>query len=411
VNRRGFLKQSAALAGGVALYGAATVGAQNNPPSERIRYALLGCGGMGAGHLDTTLRLKKNGYPVEVVAVCDVYAPRAEAGAQKAGAKAYSDYRRVLERNDIDAVSIASPDHWHVRMTIEAAESGKDVYCEKPMTHWRDLTGATQVVDVISRTKRVMQVGTQGLSDSIWEDIAAKIKAGVIGKLIHVQASDMRNGPIDLYDPRSDDGVAKPGTNLDWGQWLGPAPKRPYHPGRYFAFRSFWDYSGGVGSDFMPHLLTPLAKAMGLDFPKQISAIGGQYAYTGDGREVPDVFNLLIEYPNGPTVYLVAGIANAVSLPTVIRGHSGTVYPRQSPGALIRPELDVAPNAEEIKIERTRGESHEEHFKDDFNCVKSRQKPRSDEQLGLRVMAALNLGIHSYHLGRTIEFKPELIGL
>ncbi|MEK7685618.1 MAG: Gfo/Idh/MocA family oxidoreductase [Verrucomicrobiota bacterium] len=404
LTRRQFLRQSSAVAGGLALYGAATADARAaGSPNERIRYALIGCGGQGNGHLDSVMKLKAGGYPVEIVAVCDVYAKRAEEAARKTGGKACADYRQVLEQKDIDAVGIAAPDHWHCKLVIEAADAGKDIYCEKPMTHWRDLTEPRRMVEAVARNKRVLQVGTQGMSEGIWEPIAEKIKAGAIGKVVHAQSSDMRNYSVGLYDPKSDDGVAKPGVNLDWDQWLGPAPKHAYECGRFFAFRCYWDYSGGVGTDFLPHLLTPLAFAMNLGFPRRVSALGGQCAYKG-GREIPDIYNLLIEYAEGTTVYLMAGIANSTPIPTVIRGHEATVHVHKGPGAMILPEQAVKPGGEEVSIPQTRGGSVEEHYRNFFDCVKSRQKPRSNELLAHRVMTALNLGIHSFRTGRTWEY-------
>jgi predicted dehydrogenase len=392
------------LAGGLALYGAVRTGARAaDSPNERLRYALIGCGGQGMGHLDSVMKLKKSGYPVEVVAVCDVYDNRLEAAAKKTGGQPHKDYRRVLDLKDLDAVGIATPDHWHCRMVIEAADAGKDVYCEKPFSHWRDLTETRRMVDAITRNRRVLQVGTQGMSESIWDEIAGKIQAGAIGKVVHAQASDMRNYSVGLYDPKSDDGAARPGVNLDWDQWLGPAPKHAYECGRFFAFRCYWDYSGGTGTDFLPHLLTPLAHAMGLGFPHRVTALGGRRAYLGD-REIPDMFNLLIEYPEGPTVYLASSIANSVNLPMVIRGHLATVYPHKGPGATLMPEQATNAKAEEVSIANTRPGTVEEHYRNFFDCVKSRQRARSHERLAHRVMTAINLGIHSYRTGRTWEY-------
>ncbi|MBM3496981.1 MAG: Gfo/Idh/MocA family oxidoreductase, partial [Armatimonadetes bacterium] len=256
MNRREFLARTA----GSAAIASSAIRASAAP---RVNIATIGCGGMGNAHLDTLLRLREQGL-VNIVAVCDVYDPRAQAAAAKAGARAYRDYRKVLEDGSIDAVSIATPDHWHAKITIEAAEAGKDVYCEKPMTYWRDLRAPRDVARTIARTKRVMQVGTQGMSGDIWELCHERIKAGALGKLIHAQASDCRNGPIGLYSPKSADPNAKPGVNLDWNLWLGPAPKHAYEPGRFMAFRSYWDYSGGTATDFFPHTLTPPIRTMGL---------------------------------------------------------------------------------------------------------------------------------------------------
>ncbi len=403
LTRRTFLKGSAAVAGGVALLGADTLAAETSP-NERIRIATIGCGGMGNAHISALLALKNAGYPVEIVAVSDVYQPRLDAAVARTGGTPYKDYRKILERNDIDAVSIASPDHWHSRMAIDAADAGKDVYCEKPMTHWRNLKEAQDIVAAIARNKRVMQVGTQFMSSSIWEETNARIRTGAIGKLIHAQASDLRNGPIGVYDPKANDGKADPTTNLDWNMWLGPAKKRAYEPGRFFAFRSFWDYSGGCGTDFFPHVLTPLVRTMDLKFPKRVSATGGQYQLN-DGREIPDIFTITMEYPEGPSVLLIASLATGAGLPMVIRGHEGTIN-LELGSAVIEPQGAVVQGGQRVEIKAQRTYSLEEHFRDFLDCVKSRQKPRSNEVIGNYIMTALHMGIHSFQKGKVMEFDP-----
>ena len=403
ISRRKFLQQSAMAAGGVALLGGRTLAAED-APSERIRIATIGVGGMGNAHISALLNLKNGGYPVEIVGVCDVYQVRLDAAAERTGGTPYKDYRKLLERKDIDAVSIASPDHWHSRMVVDAADAGKDVYCEKPMTHWKNLKEAQDIVAAIVRNKRVMQVGTQFMSGSIWEEVHERIAAGAIGKLIHAQASDMRNGPIGVYDPKSNDGKADPTTNLDWEMWLGPAKKRPWEPGRFFAFRSFWDYSGGGGTDFFPHVLTPLIRTMGLTFPKRVTATGGQYQLK-DGREIPDIFTVTIEYPDGPSVLLIAALANNSGLPMMIRGYEGTISLSLS-SATIDPQKAVVGEKASEEIKAKRGMSLEEHFKDFLDCTRTRQKPRSNEMLGYHVMTALHMGIHSFMKGRAMDFDP-----
>jgi hypothetical protein len=409
MNRRRFLRQSATLAAGAGLLASSSrraLRAQAAGPvgaNERINMATIGCGGMGNGHLRTLLGLREQGL-VNIVAVCDVYEPRARAAADTTGARPYADYRKVLEDKDIDAVSIATPDHWHARIAIDAADSGKDVYCEKPMTHWRRLSEAQSIVSAIARNKRVMQVGTQGMSDSIWEQAAEYIKRGGLGDLIHAQASDMRNGHIGVYDPTRTDGNIKPGENLDWNMWLGPARKRPFEPGRFLSFRVFWDYSGGVCTDFFPHILTPLVRTMGLTFPKRAVSSGGLYHYE-DGRETPDVHRLVLEYPEGPSILLLGGVANNTGIPTLIGGYEATMK-FEGPGAVIEPQPPAKERQRE-EIARERGGSLEEHFKDFLSCIKTRQKPRSHEMLGYYVMTALHMGVKSYLNRGVYEFDAE----
>lgn len=409
VNRRDFLKLSASGAVGAAALAAAgsVAGAQEaDQPDRLVRVGTIGCGGMGNGHLGAMMRLKEAGEPVEIVAVCDVYDVRLQAAAKRTGARLYKHYKELLAADDVDAVSIATPDHWHARIACDALDMGKDVYCEKPMTYWKDLHQAQQIVEQVASNGRVLQVGTQGMSDDIWDVVGARIKEGAIGTLVHAQASDMRNGPIAVYSPLTNDGQAKPGVNLDWDAWLGPAPKRPWEPGRYFAFRSFWDYSGGTGTDFFPHILTPLVHTMGLSFPHRVTASGGLYAWD-DGREVPDIFSLMIEYPGGPSVLLASSLSTDAGLPMIIRGKNATVS-FGGPGATIEPERSAGDAAKREELARTRGGSLEEHWKDFLRCVRTREKPRSNEIIGYHVMTALHMGIHSYHTGRTMEFDPDV---
>jgi predicted dehydrogenase len=401
-DRRAFLKQTAA--GGAALAWAASPALAKAGASERLGVAVIGCGAMGSAHLETLIALRDKGW-VNIVAVCDVFDKRLEAAKKRSGAKAFGDYRRVLELKDVDAVAIATPDHWHVPMTIAAAAADKDIYCEKPMTHWKDLQEAKDVVAAIARNKRVMQVGTNGLSDSQFEQAAERIAAKALGKLIRAQASDQRNGPISVYSPKTNDPDAQPGKSLDWDQWLGSAPKREYESGRYFAFRSFWDYSGGVATDFFPHLLTPLVAIMGLTFPKRVAASGGLY-YWKDGREVPDVFDLVLEYPAGPTIHLAAGLANDSNFPMQIQGQRATLTFGGN-GFAIDPQMSAAGQAQREEIKSTRPGSLEEHWRDFLTAVHTRKKPRSHELHGYHVMTALHMGVRSYREGKVFEFDAE----
>jgi len=401
IDRREFLKGSAVAAAGAAVLGMAAPSALG--ANERVNVATIGCGGMGHAHIGTLVGLRDKGL-VNIVAVCDVWDKRLDSAVSLTRGMRYRDYRYVLDRKDVDVVTIATPDHWHAPITIDALNAGKDVYCEKPMTYWGDLSLPKRVVEAVARNRRVMQVGTQGMSDSIWEQASERIKAGAIGKLMHAQSGDMRNGPIGLYEPASNDPDAKPGVNLDWDLWLGPAPKRPWDHGRYFAFRSFWDYSGGTGTDFFPHNLTPLLRAMGLTFPHRVSASGGLYALK-DGREVPDIFSLTIEYPDGPSVLLMSAVGCSYGIPTLIRGHEATMT-FDGPGAVIHPDASLVGEKPEEQIQRQRGASLEEHFTDLLGCVKTRNKPRSNEVFGYHVMTALHMGIRAYRDNAVYEFDP-----
>jgi predicted dehydrogenase len=402
LNRRRFLKR-AGLAGAALSLPSVQALAQGKA-GERVSVAVVGCGGMGNAHIGTLLRLRQAGL-VAIRAVCDVFSRRVEAARSQTGAEGFKDYRQVLDLKDVDAVLIATPDHWHAPITVAAASAGKDVYCEKPMTYWKDLGDARRVVEAIARHQRVMQVGTNGISDSQYEQAADLVRGGALGRLIHAQASDLRNGPIGVYSPGTNDLAAEPGKTLDWDLWLGPAPRRPYEPGRYFAFRSFWDYSGGVATDFFPHLLTPLVSVMGLKFPQRVTASGGRY-FWDDGREVPDIFNLLIEYEGGPSVYLAGGLANDTNLPMLIRGQKATLT-FGGPGFIVEPQRSAGNQGQRQEVARQRPGSLDEHWKDFLRCVHSREKPRSHEVYGYYVMAALHMGVRSYLEGKVFSFDRD----
>lgn len=412
MDRRTFIENSAKAAAGAAALTAVSPRRGRTAPDENeiVNVGLIGLGGMGSGHLRNLISMHKQNEGVRPIAVCDVYDKRREqAVALTDGeAKPYKDYRKLLENKDIDAVLIATPHHWHAPMTIDAAEAGKDIYCEKPMTHWEDLEMTKKVVRAVADNKRVMQVGTNGLSDSIWEQARERVAAGVLGQFIQAQMSDMRNGYIDVYDPtRSDDDVV-PGKTLDWDMWLGPAPKRPYYPGRFLSFRVFWDYAGGVASDFFPHILTPLHYVMNLGFPKRAVSSGGIYADEHkDGRETPDIVTINIEYPDGPSVLLMGGVANDRNLPKRIRGTKATLTFDEGPGIVIAPQRQTNKEGDREEIKREHGSSLRLHWRDLLESIKTRRKPRSNEVIGYRVMTALHMGIHSYRKGVAMEFDEE----
>ncbi|GBC98354.1 Inositol 2-dehydrogenase [bacterium HR17] len=405
--RRAFLQQTMALAS-VSVLSRSVRGA-----NERIGVAVIGCGGMGNAHINTLLALKEKGEPVDIVAVCDVWQKRRDAAAQRTGAQPVSDYRRVLDDKRVDAVCIATPDHWHAQIAVEGMEAGKDVYCEKPMTHWKTLSQPKRIVATVNRTRRVLQVGTQGMSDSIWEQVADLIKAGDIGALMQAQAADMRTGHWSVLCgcEKDIDPDAKPNVNLDWDMWLGwqfgLAPRRRWEPARFFAFRVFWDYSGGLATDWFPHILTPLVRAMGLRFPKRVVASGGLYHPDHKERwEVPDTFQMVVEYPDGPSIHLMACLGNNWGAPMLIRGSKATLV-FEGQGAVIYPQREILGDAPRKEIARTRPGSLEEHWRDFLRCVRTREQPRSNAQLGYYVMTALHMGIRSFWEGRAMTFDER----
>ncbi len=257
------------------------------PPSEKIRLGFIGVGGMGTGLLNTF----KSFPDVEVAAVCDVHEPHRNRARELGGGKteAYDDFRRLLDRKDIDAVAIATPDHWHAIIAILACQAGKDVYCEKPLAH--RVNEGRAMVAAAHKAKRVTQMGNLIHAGENYHRVAEIVQAGALGKISKATvwlAAD-RSGmghPADSAPP----------AGCDYDFWLGPAPKRPFNPNRFtFNWRYFWDYGGGILTDFCCHIVDLVHWSLEVDAPRTVAATGGRYALD-DNCEVPDTLEVLYEY-------------------------------------------------------------------------------------------------------------------
>src|SRR5262249_4922483 len=211
--------------------------------NDRLRMAVIGAGGMATEHMHSLVDARDIDN-LEIVNVCDIYKSRLERAAQLTGAKPVDDYRSILDDKTIDWVLIATPEHWHFNMAMDALDAGKHVYVEKPMTH--SIEQAKKLNEKVSSCGLKLQVGVQGMSDESYAVAHDYIKSGEIGKVVLAQIDYSRNYEGDFWagDEYPIDANAKPGVNLDWKAWLGPAPKREWDPERYFRWRRYWDYSG-----------------------------------------------------------------------------------------------------------------------------------------------------------------------
>ena len=401
--RRDFLKGAAAVGAGLALASGSTLtGEPIKKEFPPVKLGVIGCGMMGTRHITRLLQLTDY---FQVTAVCDVYSKWLDEQVARTGADTYKDYRQLLEAKNVEAVLVATPDHWHAQMCIEAADAGKDIYCEKPMTHWRNLQEAKDVVEAVRRNKRILQVGVQSTSDARYLQALRPIRAGRLGKVMRAQATYMRNGDHHKYSMSTRETDAVPGKTLDWDTWLGPAPKIPFDPVRFAAFRSFFDYSGGIATDLLPHRLTPLALALGVGFPNRVASTGGKYFFT-DRREIPDIVNITVEYPDGPSVYLASSMACPNNLPMQVEGPQGTLRFNDT-GFVI--EDDKGNVVEEVASERAPDDRQQriEHVKDFFHAIHTRDKPRCDAWFGYQVMTTLHMAIHSYLEGKVYEFDEK----
>ncbi len=261
--------------------------------NDRISVGLIGSGGMGQADLRDFLRTGQ----VDCVAVADPYEPNRDAGIMmtNGAAKGYNDFREVLDRKDIDAVIIATPDHWHAIPMIMACQAGKDVYMEKPLSH--TLVEGRHMVEAAARYNRVVQVGTQQRSGEHFVKAVELVRSGKIGKVTLAETW--------IHGNQYPEGLACPPDTpappwFDYDLWLGPAPARPYNRVRTLNnFRWFWDYSGGILTDWGTHLLDIVNWAMGVEAPRTIHATGGNFVLQ-DCRETPDTLEVVYEYPASP---------------------------------------------------------------------------------------------------------------
>jgi predicted dehydrogenase len=301
--------------------------------NDLIRIGVIGCGGQGTGHIHS-LAGRAGPENIELVAVADVYQRRVKRAQEVCRGDGYLDYRRLLERKDVDAVLIATPDHWHARISIDALEAGKHVYCEKPLTH--TVEQALQVRDTVKRCQKVFQVGPNGTAnDSYWKAHEA-LARGAIGKATWAHGSYNRNARVCLFnehqkiDPTG--GPDRTGDDyIDWDMWLGHqwglAPKIAWNPEHFFRFRKYWPYNGGVATDLLYHKLAPLLIAMAGpngEYPSRVNACGGLYIEK-DGRDIPDTFLMTADYPSGWAIFLVSTLTNDTGLPDRVFGKYGTM--------------------------------------------------------------------------------------
>ncbi|HLN02039.1 MAG TPA: Gfo/Idh/MocA family oxidoreductase [Bryobacteraceae bacterium] len=284
-SRRHFLQSTAA---------AGLLAAQKVSANDRIRIALIGAGGMGSG--DTRYELS---YPgVELAAVCDIYDGRLARAKENWGNHIFTtrDYREVLARKDVDTVIVATPDHWHSRITIDALDAGKDVYCEKPMVHY--VQEGKEVIAAQQRSGRILQIGSQYVSSLVYQKARDLLQAGAIGQLNMVEAWLDRNTAIGAWEYSIPPDASQ--ENIDWDRFLGNAPKVPFEPVRLFRWRNYRDYGTGVAGDLFVHLLSGLHFATRSLGPTRVMATGG-LRYWKDGRDVPDVMLALLDYPKTDT--------------------------------------------------------------------------------------------------------------
>lgn len=385
LSRRTFLSTMAASAVTARSY-ARIAGA-----GERLRLGVIGCGGMATHHMRTLVKMREADN-FDILAVCDVYEKRLEAAARLTGGKPHKDYRRLLDDKNIDYVLIATPEHWHYQMASDAVDAGKAVYCEKPMTHTSEQ--AKRLLAKVKGKNAKLQVGVQGMSDDSYEAANRYVKQGALGKVVIAQIDYSRNYKNDFWaDPIDPD--AKPGVNLDWKAWLGPAPKRPWSPERYFRWRQFWDYSGGIATDLFIHRVTRIIRSLDLTFPERGAASGGKWEFRDSLAEVPDTFNITLDYPGGPSVLLVSSMANDTPVEHVLRGHKATLQFTPT-GFTITPQRAIDKDGKEVVFKKSGAEEVRLHHQNLMASIRQNEPLKCDSTLGYYAVVACELGVQSF---------------
>jgi predicted dehydrogenase len=414
--RRDFVKTGVTAAGAAAIYHT-NVHARVLGSNDRVNIGCIGLGGRGSHDMQWAIDTGKKSQTAQVVAVCDVYRKRLNKAKEASQAElATLDYREVIARKDIDAVIIATPDHWHAPIAIEAMKAGKDVYCEKPMTH--TVEEAKKFYETARDTKRVVQIGSQTTSSDQWWKARKAIEDGMIGQLIMSQGSYHRNSIEGEWNYKIDPNAgpeAKGDDYIDWKMWLGGAPKRDFDAARFFRFRKYWDYSGGIATDLFYHVVAPLNICWGeAQFPHKVMASGGIYVFK-DGREVPDTFHLIAEFPKGHSLVLSSSMANSQHIPGLIRGHEGTImmvpqgqfegkvdHITVTPENIVKKAFVEKWGKDAVELPAEKREDHMENF---LRCVKTREKTVLDALTAYKAMTTIGMAVQSYREGRALYFN------
>ena len=432
--RRQFVERSlAGVAGAIAAAGAPRGLAQTDKP---VTVGLVGAGIRGLELMQAVLAVGG-----KVAVVCDLYDGHLRRALEiQPGTPTTRDYLEVIHRKDIDAVVVATSDHWHAPVAIAAMKAGKDVYCEKPMAH--TIPEALEMARVSQETGRLVQVGSQSLSMTSTKKAKQWLDSGAIGTVFMAQCSIYRPSAIGAWRyPVPPD--ASPET-IDWDRYLGSAPKRPFDAARFFQFRNWWDYGTGIAGDEYVHLLSRVHYVLDIQYPLSAVANGGIYKWKGD-RDVPDIHNTLYDYGKFQ-VQVSANLASNWEGGELVRfmGDKGTIdltengcrlipynpvedyqypleaWPKDLKDRFIAehkddPLADVGtakqqPRREEESFTQ-QAEGTEDHFRNFFECVRTRQQPVEHVQFGCGTAVACHMANISYREKRRVAWDAAKLKL
>ena len=419
ITRRTFVKTTAALPFLSSLSCTRILGANARilGANDRLNVAFIGTGGMGTSHAKN-LAGRVEQENVTITHVCDVYNRRLNAVAEITGGIPTLEYREILDADDVDAVVISTPDHWHTKIAIEAMESGKDVYVEKPLSH--TIEQALECRDAVHRTGRTLQVGPQGTSSGrIWAAQDA-ISENLIGKVSWSQASYCRNSrggqfnwPIDA-DAGPDQAKEHDGY-VWWDRWLGHqwnlAPKIDWNADHFFRFRKYLAYNGGLATDLLYHRLAPFLRAIeGANgaYPARVVASGGTYLEK-DERDIPDTFLMVADYPNEHSIVLASVMTNNEGLPTVIRGQHATMFVDDGPkvvGQGTWEEEFKAKSGGEMEVMLTPHERRD-HMGNFLDAIRNGDELACNVDLGCSTMVGIKMAVDALQQDKVLRWNAK----
>jgi predicted dehydrogenase len=399
MDRRDFIKDGAigTVAAGVLTGSSGRILGAN----DRIQLGVIGAGRQAMATTDAFLKESN----VELVAVNDVYEPNMlKLAAKSERAQKYKDFRQVLDNKDVDVVIISTPDHWHAIQTIMACQAGKDIFVEKPIS--LTVEEGRRMVQAARKHKRVVQVGTWQRSGEHFKKVVDIVRSGKLGKISLVRTWTMRNSfPEGIGNPPN----TNPPAGLDWDMWLGPAPKVPFNQNRfgvtekgYSTFRWFWDYAGGMMTDWGVHLLDIVHWA--------VTASGGKFALK-DNRETPDTMTVTYEYPGFICTYEHRECSSAL---THFNAGHGIIFHGTNASLFVsRTGYELVPETKGDKpvIPAEKGERINHglgsHVKNLIECMKTRQNPMSDIEIGHTSSTACYLGNIAYRTRTRIQWDGK----
>jgi len=402
VSRRTFFHTTASATAATLLAGRAQ--AQAVAPNDKIRVGLIGSGGMGVGNLRAFLTNPEVDCPV----ICDVDEAKIAngvnlvEGVREMTPDTTTDYRRVLDRNDLDALIVATPDHWHALPMIHGCQAGLDVYVEKPLG--RTIDEGRAMLEATRRHNRVVQMGTQWRSSAHYGDAVKFIQSGKLGPVRMVRAWAYLDWVGGIGSPADQD----PPAGVDYDMWLGPAPLRPFNENRFhFNFRWFWDYAGGLMTDWGVHLLNVCLWAQGLETPTRVSSFGGKHVIQ-DNTETPDTQVAVYQFPSYTLIWehqMLGGIGpNGKPHGMYFSGEEGAVLIDQD-GWEVIPE----PKRDTLEAEKhdPGPDARVAHIRNFLDCMATREDPVQNLETSHHVSTVAHLGNLALRAGTELHWDAE----